>query len=102
MTSWGRGLIAVLGGVVLALTLAVQLGMAFLLTLCGLSGSAPDPGSWCAVSDGVHDAVLVTPMALSVASYAWTVWKVRLTPVLLGGPLLTAIWVGVLFAIYSD
>jgi hypothetical protein len=90
----------VIGVVVLAITLAVQLSLALLLTLCGLSESAPEPGTWCAVSDGVHDVVLVTPIALSVVSYAWTVWKVRLTPVLLGGPLLTAILVAVLFTIY--
>ena len=101
MTGRGRGAIAVIGGVVLAITLAAQVTLGFLLSLCGLSESAPEPGTWCAVSDGVHDAVLVTPMVLSVAAYAWTVWKARLVPVLVGGPLLTAIWVAVLFVKYG-
>ena len=41
---------------------------------------------------------MLAPMAVSVAAYAWTVRKERLTPVLLGGPLLTVIWAaGMLF-----
>jgi hypothetical protein len=88
-----------LGAVVLAITLAAQLTLGFLLTLCGLSESAPQPGTWCAVSDRVHDVVIVAPMVVSIAAYAWTVWKARLTPVLVGGPLLTAIWVAALFLI---
>ena len=102
MTGWGRGAIAVVGGVVLVVTLAAQLALAFLLTLCGLSESPPAPGTWCAVSNGVQDVVIVAPMAVTVGAYAWTVWKVRLAPVLVGGPLLTAIWVVVLLAIFNS
>jgi hypothetical protein len=100
-TGRGRGTIAVLGAVVLAITLAAQLALGFLLTLCGLSETEPAPRTWCAVSDGVHDVVIVAPMVVSIAAYAWTVWKARLVPVLVGGPLLTTIWVVVLFLKYG-
>jgi hypothetical protein len=102
MTGWGRGAIAAAGAVVLVVTLAVQLTMAFLLTLCGLGDGPPDPGTWCAVSDHVHDVVITAPMVVSVAAYAWTVRKARLTPVLLGGPGLTVIWVAGLLLIYGN
>jgi hypothetical protein len=102
MTGSRRGAIVVVGAVVLVVTLAAQLALAFLLTLCGLSESAPQPGTWCAVSNGVQDVVIVAPMAVTVAAYAWTVWKARLAPVLVGGPLLTAIWVVVLLAIFRS
>ena len=98
MTGWGRWPIALTGAVILAVSLAAQLALAFLLSLCGLSESEAAPGSWCAESTGVQQAVVIAPMVASIAAYAWTVWKARLTPVLLGGPLLTVIWaVGMLF-----
>jgi hypothetical protein len=98
MTGWGRWPIALTGAVILVVSLAAQLALAFLLSLCGLSESEAAPGSWCAESTGVQQAVVIAPMVASVAAYAWTVWKARLTPVLLGGPLLTVIWaVGMLF-----
>jgi hypothetical protein len=91
----------VVGGVVLAVTLAAQVALGFLLSLCGLSETEPAPGTWCALSDGVHGVVIVTPMLVSIAAYVWPVWKTRLMPVLVGGPLLTVLWVAVLFAIFS-
>ena len=97
-TGWGRGAIALTGAAVLVVSLVAQLALAVLLSLCGLSESEPSPGSWCAASAGVQQAVVLAPMAASVAAYAWTLWKARLTPVLLGGPLLTVIWAaGMLF-----
>ena len=98
MTGWGRGRVAVVGAVVLAVSLAAQLALAFLLTLCGLSETEPAPGTWCAASDRLQAVVIFAPVFVSSAAYAWTVWKARLTPVLLGGPLLTVIWAaGMLF-----
>ncbi|MGZ6674078.1 MAG: hypothetical protein ACXVFM_17190 [Solirubrobacteraceae bacterium] len=102
MTGWGRGAIAAAGAVVLVVTLAVQLTMGFLLTLCGLSDSPPDPGTWCAVSNRVQDVAIIAPMVVSVVACAWTVWRARLTPVLLGGPGLTVIWVAGLLLIYGS
>jgi hypothetical protein len=97
-TGWGRWAIGLTGAVILAVSLAAQLALAVLLSLCGLSETEASPGSWCAESAGVQQAVVIAPMVASVAAYAWTLWKARLTPVLLGGPALTVIWaVGMLF-----
>ena len=98
MTGWGRGRVALLGAVVLAVSLAAQVALAFLLSLCGLSETEPAPGTWCAASDRLQAVVVFAPMVASSAACAWTVWKVGLTPVLLGGPLFTVLWVLGLFA----
>ena len=99
MTGWGRGRVAVLGAVVLVVSLAAQVALAFLLSLCGLSETEPALGTWCAASDRLQAVVVFAPMVVSSAAYAWTVWKVRLTPVLVGGPLFTVLWVLGLFAL---
>jgi hypothetical protein len=100
MTGWGRGRVAIVGAIVLAVSLVAQVALAFLLTLCGLSETEPAPGTWCAASDRLQAVVIFTPMVVSIAAYAWTVWRVRLTPVLLGGPVFTVVWVLGLFAVF--
>jgi hypothetical protein len=92
-----RWAVAAIGAVVLVGSLAAQLAFAFLLSLCGLGESEPAPGSWCALSYGTQQTLVLVPMGLSVASYAWTVWKRRYAPVLIGGPLLTVFWIAVMF-----
>ena len=97
-TGWGRWAIALTGAVIGIVSLAAQLALAILPSLCGLSESEAASGSWCAESAGVQQAVVIAPMVVSVPAYAWTIRTARLTPVLFGGPLLTVIWaIGMLF-----
>lgn len=92
-----RWVVAAIGAVVLVGSLAVQLGFAVLLWLCGLGESEPAPGSWCALSNGTQNALIIVPMGLSTVAYAVTVWTARYAPVLIGGPLLTAFWIALMY-----
>ena len=76
-----RWVVAAIGAVVLVGSLAVQLGFAVLLWLCGAGGErARAPGSWCALSNGTQNALIIVPMGLSTVSYAVTVWTARYAP----------------------
>jgi hypothetical protein len=89
--------VAAVGAVVLVGSLAVQLAFAVLLWLCGLGETEPAPGSWCALSNGTQNALIIVPMGLSTVAYAATVWTARYAPVLIGGPLLTLFWIAVMY-----
>jgi hypothetical protein len=92
-----RWAVAAIGAVVLVASLARQLAFAVLLWLCGLGETEPAPGSWCALSNGTQNALIIVPMGLSTVSYAVTVWKAGYAPVLIGGPLLTVFWIAVMY-----
>ena len=92
-----RWAVAAIGAVVLVGSLAGQLAFAVALWLCGLGETEPAPGSWCALSNGTQNALIIVPMGLSTVSYAVTVWKARYAPVLIGGPLLTVFWIAVMY-----
>ena len=62
----------------------------------GLVADARAPGS------SAPPVGITAPMVVSVVAYAGTVWKARLTPVLLGGPGLTVIWVAGMLLIYGS
>jgi Kef-type K+ transport system membrane component KefB len=100
-TGWGRWAIGLTGAVILAVSLAAQLALAILLSLCGLAENEVRAGSWCGESAGVQQALVIAPMVASVAAYGWTLYKARLTPVLFGGPALTVIWAFAMLSRYA-